>query len=152
MFCSTEDESEHHMDFSHMDGNLYVYEKEKKIPFFKFKTLNDRKEIQKDFSDFLKASKFKEDGDNQFILATVFLGMSNGRNHSFYVSDYKVLLPMIRKYTKDNKTIALVVSHFSEKTSSNGNEVEHIHILYKNGVKDRLPFIGSYLEECYDED
>lgn len=153
MFSSTEQCSETHMDFSHTDGVLYVKEKEKKIPFFKFKNLQERQGTRKDFSDFLRMSGFQEEKDGgQFIFATAFLGMSDGRSRSFYVSDYKVVLPMIRKYAKENGTIALVVSHFSEKTGSGSNEVEHIHILYKNAVKDKFPFIGEYLEENYEDD
>lgn len=154
MFISTDELSDKHMDFSHIDGYLFVNEKEKKIPFFKFKQLKDRELLRQDFADFLKNSHIQEDKDgNQFILATVFLGMSSGHSRSFYVSDYKVVVPMIKKFVRDNNTIALVVSHFSEKTSSNGSETEHIHILYKNVVgKNKIPFIGEYLEENYEED
>lgn len=154
IFISNEDFTDKHMDFGHIDGVLFVGEKEKKIPFFKFKQLKDRQLLRKDFSDFLKSFHIQEDKDgNNFILATVFLGMSSGHSRSFYVSDYKVVVPMIRKFVIENNTIALVVSHFSEKTSSNGNEIEHIHILYKNTVgKNKVPFIGEYLEENYEED
>lgn len=154
IFISTEEISDKHMDFSHIDGVLFVKEKEKKIPFFKFKQLKDRFLLRKDFSDFLKSFHIKEDEDgNQFVMATVFLGMSSGHSRSFYVSDYKIIVPMVKKFVKDNNTIALVVSHFSEKTSSNGNGIEHIHILYRNVVgKNKIPFIGEYLEENYEED
>lgn len=154
MFISNEELTDKHMDFGHIDGVLFVSEKEKKIPFFKFKQLKDRQTLRKDFSDFLKSFHIQEDKDgNDFVLATVFLGMSSGHSRSFYVSDYKVIVPMIKKFVRDNKTIALIVSHFSEKTSSNGNEIEHIHILYKDVVgKVKVPFIGEYLEENYEED
>ena len=154
MFISTKNLSERHMDFAHIDGVLFVNEKEKKIPFYKFKQLQDRVSLRKDFADFLKNSHIQEDKDgNKFILATVFLGMSSGHSRSFYVSDYKVIIPMIKKFVRDNNTMALVISHFSEKTSTNGNEAEHIHILYKNvSGSNKIPFIGEYLEENYEED
>ena len=152
MFISTDEHSGDHFDFSHTDGLLFVGEKEKKIPFFKFREEKDRKQLRKDFSEFFASSHVDEDADgNKFILSTVFLGMSSGKSRSYFVNDYKELQPLIQRYTKEHKTMALVVSHFSEKTNSNGSEVEHIHILYKNSVKDKFPFLGTFLEESYDE-
>ena len=55
IFISNEDFTDKHMDFGHIDGVLFVGEKEKKIPFFKFKQLKDRQLLRKDFSDFLKS-------------------------------------------------------------------------------------------------
>lgn len=154
LFISDSEFNEKHMDFSHIDGFLYVKDKEKKIPYFKFKTFEERVSLRKDFSEFLAGYKIDEGtSGNQFILATVFLGMSDGRNRSFYLGDYKVLLPMIKKYVREVGTMALVVSHFSEKTSERGSEVEHIHILYKLSPKAReRQFIGEYLEEKYEEE
>ena len=151
MFSSTEEFSENQMDFSHYEGVLYVNGKEKKIPFFKFKTHKDRESIRVDFSEFLKNMKINESTDGEkFVFSTIFLGMSDGRSRSFYVSDFKIIKELVRKYSNENNCIALITTHFAEKTSNMGNIVEHIHILYN--PKNVYSYMGNYLEENYDND
>lgn len=153
LFISTSEYTEQHMDISHCDGMVFTKNKEKKIPFAKFQNLQTRQALRKDFNDFLKSYHIQEEQDGaQFVSLTVFLGVSDGRSRSFYVSDYKTLIPMIRKFAKEQNSIVLFASHFAEKTKNNSSEVEHLHILYQR-PKTSSPYssMGQFLEENYEE-
>lgn len=152
MLASSMESSEKHMDFSHASGVLFVSGKEKRIPFYKFKNLEERKALKEDFFEFLRDFGVDSESDgNKFSMATIFLGMSSGRSRSFYVSDYKQVVSIARSFALEHGVVMLVVSHFSEKTGSNGIEVEHAHILYEDKVASKqLPSICDYIEERYE--
>lgn len=153
MFACTKDWDEKHMD-KRFGGAICTRGKQRSIPFFKNPTPFGRKELEKDFEDFLsKEGVVVESGGNSFILVNVLLGRSSGMSRSYFVADEKQIEIIARKYTDDFGGFVLVIPHFSEKTADNSAMVEHAHILYRFpfGVSENPPF-EEFLSEQYEED